>query len=117
MTSAWTTDGQVARIPRSRRCEVPMNFSALALGATRTELTEPRANKRVGLAQSRRLHAAPRGQGVSSELVIVEGADHADPEFDEQPVHDVTLAFLAKALGTGGPQPASAPRPLPAEQG
>ena len=94
-----------------------MNFSALALGATRTELTEPRANKRVGLAQSRRLHAAPRGQGVSSELVIVEGADHADPKFDEQPVHDVTLAFLAKALGTGGPRPARAPRLLPAEQG
>lgn len=53
------------------------------------------ADRRVGIGQSRRLHAALTRAGARAELVIVPDADHGSPEFDQQPLHDRTLAFLA----------------------
>lgn len=56
------------------------------------------ADRRVGLGQSRRLHAALREHGAQAELITVPGADHADPKIDEAPVREATLSFLATAL-------------------
>jgi acetyl esterase/lipase len=56
---------------------------------------------RVGIAQSRRLHAALLGAGVRAELVVIPGADHGTAEFDQQPLHERTLDFLA-SLAVGG---------------
>ena len=59
---------------------------------------------RVGIGQSRRLHAALTGAGARAELVVIHGADHGSPEFDQQPLQDKTLAFLASVVQTGVPR-------------
>jgi acetyl esterase/lipase len=59
------------------------------------------ADRRVGIGQSRRLHAALTRAGARAELVVIPGADHGSPEFDQQLLHDQTLAFLASAAGPG----------------
>ena len=69
------------------------------------------ADRRVGLGQSRRLHTALREQGAQAELIVVPGADHADPKIDEAPVRAATLGFLATALR--GQRPAGAVSPPP----
>jgi acetyl esterase/lipase len=53
------------------------------------------ADHRVGIGQSRRLLAALTRAGARAELIVVPGADHGSAEFDQQPLHDKTLAFLA----------------------
>jgi acetyl esterase/lipase len=58
---------------------------------------------RVGLGQSRRLHAALTSAGAQAELLVLPGADHGSPEFDQQPLQDKTLAFLASVVRTGVP--------------
>ncbi|MFD0478312.1 alpha/beta fold hydrolase [Nonomuraea thailandensis] len=57
------------------------------------------ADRRVGIGQSRRLHTALTEAGADAELIVVPGADHGGPEFDERPLHDATLAFLRRVLG------------------
>lgn len=52
------------------------------------------ADRRVGIGQSRRLHAALTSAGARAEFIAVPGADHGSPEFDQQLLHDRTLAFL-----------------------
>jgi acetyl esterase/lipase len=54
---------------------------------------------RVGLAQSRRLHAGLTAAGVRSELVVVPGADHAGPEFSSPELVGRAVSFLAEAWG------------------
>ena len=56
------------------------------------------ADHRVGIGQSRRLQAALTKAGAPADLVVVAGADHGSPEFDQQPLHDQTLAFLASVI-------------------
>lgn len=53
------------------------------------------ADHRVGIGQSRRLLAALTRAGARAELIVVPGADHGSAEFDQQSMHDKTLAFLA----------------------
>jgi acetyl esterase/lipase len=48
----------------------------------------------VGFGQSRRLHEALTMAGAHSELIVVAGADHGAPEFDQAELHKQTLAFL-----------------------
>jgi len=50
---------------------------------------------RVDIAQSRRLHVALTRAGVRAELVVIRGADHGSAEFDQAPLHERTLEFLA----------------------
>ncbi|MEV4581600.1 alpha/beta hydrolase [Nonomuraea jabiensis] len=57
------------------------------------------ADRRVGIGQSRRLHAALLEAGADAELIVIPGADHGGPEFDEEPLHEATLAFLRRVLG------------------
>jgi acetyl esterase/lipase len=52
------------------------------------------ADHRVGLAQSRWLHAGLRAAGVPAELVVLPGADHADPAFFDPVEVERVLAFL-----------------------
>ncbi len=52
------------------------------------------ADRVVGIGQSRRLLLALTEARVRAELIVVPGADHAAPEFDQKPVHDQVLAFL-----------------------
>ena len=59
------------------------------------------ADRRVGIGQSRRLHAALTQAGARAELIVVPGADHGTAEFDQQLLHDQTLAFLASVVPTG----------------
>ncbi|MGC9542172.1 alpha/beta hydrolase fold domain-containing protein [Streptomyces sp. UG1] len=56
------------------------------------------ADRRVGIAQSRRLHRALREQGAQADLVVLPGAGHVDPAFDAAPLHEATLDFLSRAL-------------------
>ena len=56
------------------------------------------ADKRVGLGQSRRLHAALAECGARAALVVVPGADHADPKFDQPPAREAMLSFLSETL-------------------
>ena len=56
------------------------------------------ADRRVGIGQSRRLHAALTSAGARAEFIIVPGGDHGSPEFDQQFLHDRTLAFLASVI-------------------
>lgn len=55
-------------------------------------------DRRVGLGQSQRLYRALTARGVTAELLVVTGADHGDPRFDESAVHDATLDFLHTVL-------------------
>jgi acetyl esterase/lipase len=59
------------------------------------------ADRRVGIGQSRRLNAALTQAGARAELIVVPGADHGTAEFDQQLLHDQTLAFLASVVPTG----------------
>jgi len=52
----------------------------------------------VPVAQSERLHAALEKAGVSSQLVIVEGAGHGGPEFNAEDVQRTVSAFFRKWL-------------------
>lgn len=54
----------------------------------------------VGFGQSRRLAEALVGAGVRAELIVIQGADHGAPEFDQEPLHAQTLAFLAATVGS-----------------
>jgi acetyl esterase/lipase len=56
------------------------------------------SDHRVGIGQSRRLHAALTDAGTRAELIVVPGADHGSAEFDQQFVHERTLAFLASVV-------------------
>jgi acetyl esterase/lipase len=51
-------------------------------------------DRRVGVDQSRRLHSGLREAGVSSQLVIVPGADHGDPLFEHEMHIDTVVRFL-----------------------
>ena len=53
------------------------------------------ADHRVGLAQSRWLHAGLRAAGVEAELAVLPGADHADPAFFAAPETDRVVGFLS----------------------
>ena len=53
---------------------------------------------RVGAGQSRRLRDALVNAGAAAELVIIAGADHGSPEFDQPDVQSRTLEFL-RSLG------------------
>jgi acetyl esterase/lipase len=53
---------------------------------------------RVGLQQSRRLHLALTEAGSRAELIVLPGADHGSPHFDQPEVHAATLAFLRSVL-------------------
>ncbi|NMI00121.1 alpha/beta hydrolase fold domain-containing protein [Pseudonocardia acidicola] len=57
---------------------------------------------RVGLGQSRRLHGALTAAGAHAELVVVPGADHASPHFDQPQVHQATMTFLRAVLDLPG---------------
>lgn len=63
------------------------------------------SDRRVGIGQSRRLHTALAEAGTRSELIVVPGADHGTPEFDEPPLHEGVLDFLAAVLGPAEPIP------------
>lgn len=52
----------------------------------------------VPVAQSERFHAALKQAGVSSQLVIVEGAGHGGPEFNAEEVQRTVSAFFRKWL-------------------
>ncbi|HUC59603.1 MAG TPA: alpha/beta hydrolase [Streptosporangiaceae bacterium] len=52
----------------------------------------------VGVGQSRRLRDALAAAGARAELVVVPGAGHGSPEFDQPGMHDRALAFLESAL-------------------
>ncbi|GAA5040787.1 acetyl esterase/lipase [Thermocatellispora tengchongensis] len=52
------------------------------------------ADRRVGLAQSRRLHAGLTAAGIDAELVVLPGADHAGPEFAAPESVDRVVDFL-----------------------
>lgn len=52
------------------------------------------ADRRVGINQSQRLADALGASGVDVRFHIVPGADHGAPEFDQEPIHQVTLDFL-----------------------
>ena len=58
-------------------------------------------DRRVGPEQSRRLHRAVVAAGVSAELLLLPGADHGGPAFDQPQLHEATLRFLGAALGKG----------------
>jgi acetyl esterase/lipase len=68
------------------------------------------ADRRVGVEQSRRLHTALRRFGVRAELVVIRGADHGAPEFDQPALHNKTLAFLRSALTSPMSTPAQEKR-------
>jgi acetyl esterase/lipase len=53
---------------------------------------------RVGIEQSRRLHRALNDAGAHAELLVLPGADHGSPNFDQPDVHEATLAFLKTRL-------------------
>jgi acetyl esterase/lipase len=57
---------------------------------------------RVGLGQSRRLHQALIEAGSRAELIVLPGADHGSPHFDQPEVHAATLAFLRSVLDLPG---------------
>jgi acetyl esterase/lipase len=48
----------------------------------------------VDFDQSRRLHEALTSAGARAELVVIEGANHGAPEFDQPAMHQQTLDFL-----------------------
>ncbi len=53
----------------------------------------------VGFGQSRRLHDALINAGVRADLIVMSGADHGAPEFDQEALHKQTLTFLESVLG------------------
>ncbi|MBY8859292.1 alpha/beta hydrolase [Nocardia sp. CA2R105] len=55
-------------------------------------------DRRVGIAQSRRLHRALTEAGVRADLVEIAGGDHGSPHFNAPPLHQRTLAFLESVL-------------------
>jgi acetyl esterase/lipase len=55
----------------------------------------------VDFDQSRRLHEALISAGARAELVVVEGANHVAPEFDEPAIHQQTLDFLESVAKAG----------------
>jgi acetyl esterase/lipase len=59
---------------------------------------------RVGLQQSRRLHRALTEAGSRAELIVLPGADHGSPHFDQPQVHAATLAFLSSVLDLPSPE-------------
>jgi len=60
------------------------------------------ADRRVGLGQSQRLHAALEASGVSSELVVVPGADHGSPAFEAAETVDRVHDFLRRVWAVKG---------------
>ena len=54
------------------------------------------ADRRVGLGQSRRLHAALEAHGADSELVVVPGAEHGSPAFEADEIVDRVHDFLRR---------------------
>lgn len=61
------------------------------------------SDHRVGLQQSRRLHLALTEAGSRAELIVLPGADHGSPHFDQPEVHAATLAFLRSVLDLHSP--------------
>lgn len=53
----------------------------------------------VGFGQSRRLHDALTKAGARADLVVISGADHGAPEFDQEALHEQTLTFLESVTG------------------
>lgn len=63
------------------------------------------ADRRVGLGQSRRLHAALKAGGVASELVVIPGGDHGSPEFEATETIDRVEQFLRRVwAGSAAPE-------------
>lgn len=60
------------------------------------------ADRRVGLGQSRRLHAALQAHGVPSELVVIPGADHGSPAFEAVETVDRVHDFLRRVWALDG---------------
>jgi acetyl esterase/lipase len=55
----------------------------------------------VDFDQSGRLFEALTSAGATAELIVVEGANHVAPEFDEPAMHAQTLAFLESVAKAG----------------
>ena len=74
------------------------------------------ADTRVGIGQSRRLHAALKIAGADSDFVSLPGANHAGPEFDMPEVHARVLEFLNRTLA-GEPSPTQDAQPAAVSSG
>jgi acetyl esterase/lipase len=66
-----------------RRTTDPLELAGRSPGAPPFLHMHGDADTRVGIGQSRRLHAGFVARGISSQLVVVPGAEHAGPEFAE----------------------------------
>lgn len=53
----------------------------------------------VSCDNSRRLYAAMQANNIDSELYLIDGANHADHPFVQQPVKELILRFLEDRLG------------------
>ncbi|WP_020417241.1 alpha/beta hydrolase [Amycolatopsis sp. ATCC 39116] len=66
-------------------------------------LSHGSGDRRCGLTQSRRLHEVVLAAGGRSELLVVPGADHADPVFATPAVVDPAVKFLRAAWARHDP--------------
>jgi acetyl esterase/lipase len=75
----------------------PATYVAHARRIPPVRIVNGDADPVVSAAQARRLHEALMRSGARSELVILAGAGHEDPQFSRTQMQP-TLAFLASAL-------------------